>query len=107
MYDSGKAANGGVEMTKIPPRRGSKRKSAGWVSYEDPDTGAEYFYNESTGESRWVDIYKGEAPQPLETEGPAAGGEDWDHMIDEETQSAYWYHMIQRVYRRVSLGGVS
>jgi hypothetical protein len=93
MYDSGKAANGGVEMTKIPPRRGSKRKSAGWVSYEDPDTGAEYFYNESTGESRWVDIYKGEAPQPLETEGPAAGGEDWDHMIDEETQSAYWYNV--------------
>ena len=93
MHGNGKTANGSVEMTKMPPRRGSKRKSAGWVSYEDPDTGAEYFYNESTGESRWVDINKGEAPQPLEMETPEASGEDWDRMIDEETQRAYWYNV--------------
>ena len=97
MYENGKAANGGVEMTNMPPsgppRRGSKRKSAGWVAYEDPDTGAEYFYNESTGESRWVDMNKGEAPRALQTQVPEEGGEDWDHMIDEETQRAYWYNV--------------
>ncbi|GMH28306.1 hypothetical protein Nepgr_030149 [Nepenthes gracilis] len=69
------------ESIKLPP---------GWVEAKDPETGAAYYYNESTGMSQW------ERPveASLNSQAPSAAPlpEDWMETIDETTGQMYYYN---------------
>ncbi|QCE03074.1 polyglutamine-binding protein 1 [Vigna unguiculata] len=90
-----------TENQKLPP---------GWVEAKDPESGACYYYNESTGKSQW------EKPQEsyLTEQSPSSSHlpENWVESLDETTGHKYYYntktHVSQwerpNLARKVSVG---
>ncbi|XP_012088592.1 uncharacterized protein LOC105647198 isoform X2 [Jatropha curcas] len=70
-----------VNIRKLP---------SGWVEAKDPDSGALYYYNQSTGKSQWE--------MPVETSlipqvpSPLPLLEDWVEALDETTGHKYYYN---------------
>ncbi|MCO5612910.1 hypothetical protein L7F22_067183 [Adiantum nelumboides] len=64
----------------------------GWLEATDPETGAVYFYNQSTGQSQWerpklkVTVYTA-PPVPL------ASASEWQEAVDNATGQKYYYNL--------------
>ncbi|XP_057547600.1 uncharacterized protein LOC130826085 [Amaranthus tricolor] len=67
----------------------------GWAEAKDPESGATYFYNQSTGKSQWE--------RPVDTNASSqnpstsALGEDWVEVLDETSGQKYYYNKKTQV----------
>ncbi|KAL6839977.1 hypothetical protein ACP4OV_029787 [Aristida adscensionis] len=73
----------------------SQNKSAqelppGWVEAKDPNTGASYFYNQSTGVSQWD--RPGGAVNTMQHKVSSSLPENWEEAVDESTGHKYYYN---------------
>lgn len=50
----GTSTYGSAQMMAPPPPPGAPSLPAGWTELVDPNSGAKYFYNQSTGETTWT-----------------------------------------------------
>ncbi|KAI1884140.1 hypothetical protein AGOR_G00223380 [Albula goreensis] len=92
------------------PSPGQSRRlsldSEGWEVHTDRETGQEYYYNPATGQSTWDNPLSPptEAESPMEAVPspspspspplPAAGGSDWEKLLDEASGRHYFYNHV-------------
>ncbi|KAJ0042000.1 hypothetical protein Pint_18412 [Pistacia integerrima] len=70
-----------VDKGKLPP---------GWVEAKDPNSGASYYYNESTGKSQWERPGETVSVSQSQLVVPVLG--DWVEAVDETSGQKYYYN---------------
>ncbi|KAL5221080.1 hypothetical protein ABZP36_025793 [Zizania latifolia] len=86
--------NSGTIKQNVDSQVGQKKSAQelppGWVEAKDPTTGASYFYNQSTGTSRWD--RPGAAVNTMQHQVPPSLPENWEEALDESTGQKYYYN---------------
>ncbi|XP_021748933.1 uncharacterized protein LOC110714712 isoform X1 [Chenopodium quinoa] len=69
----------------------------GWIEAKDPESGASFYYNQSTGKSQWERPVETKTTTQSPSTSTTTLSEDWEEALDETSGQKYYYNKKTQV----------
>ncbi|XP_021745640.1 uncharacterized protein LOC110711536 isoform X1 [Chenopodium quinoa] len=69
----------------------------GWIEAKDPESGASFYYNQSTGKSQWERPVETKTSTQSPSTSTTTLSEDWEEALDETSGQKYYYNKKTQV----------